>query len=62
MPRAAVVAQDDLFSDTDYSELKSTDTDGTDADRMLSFDEFNRLIGLDDVAAAEARYEPKRRG
>ena len=45
-----------------YSELKHTGTYGTAADRMVSFDEFNRLIGLDEIAAAEARYEPIARG
>jgi methylisocitrate lyase len=44
-----------------FSELKSTGTYGTAAERMISFDEFNQLIGLDEIAAAEAKYEPKRR-
>ena len=26
---------------------------------MISFDEFNELIGLADIVAAEARYEPE---
>lgn len=42
-----------------YSELKSTGTYGTAAERMISFDEFNTLIGLDEIVAAERRYEPR---
>lgn len=42
-----------------FSELKSTGTYGSAAERMLSFDEFNELIGLDAIIEAEARYEPK---
>ena len=41
-----------------YSELKTTGTYGSAAERMVSFDEFNRLIGLEDIIAAEQRYEP----
>jgi methylisocitrate lyase len=42
-----------------YSELKTTGTYGTAAERMISFDEFNALIGLDEIVAAERRYEPR---
>lgn len=42
-----------------FSELKSTGTYGSAAERMLSFDQFNELIGLDEIAQAERRYEPK---
>lgn len=41
-----------------YSELKTTGTYGSAAERMVSFDEFNRLIGLEDIIAVEQRYEP----
>ena len=42
-----------------YSELKTTGTYGSAAERMISFDAFNALIGLDEIAAAERRYEPR---
>lgn len=42
-----------------FSELKSTGTYGSAAERMLSFDQFNELIGLDEIVQAERRYEPK---
>jgi len=42
-----------------FSELKTTASYGSCAERMVSFDEFNRLIGLDAIIAAEQRYEPK---
>jgi 2,3-dimethylmalate lyase len=42
-----------------FSELKTTGTYGTCADRMISFDEFNELIGLPSILAAEERYEPR---
>jgi methylisocitrate lyase len=42
-----------------YGELKATGTYGTASDRMISFDEFNTLIGLDDIIAAENKYEPR---
>lgn len=42
-----------------FKDLKTTGSYGGSADRMLSFDEFNELIGLDEIAEAEARYEPK---
>jgi 2-methylisocitrate lyase-like PEP mutase family enzyme len=45
-----------------FSELKATGTYGTCAERMLSFDAFNELIGLDAIVAAEQKYEPKARG
>jgi len=40
-----------------FSELKLTGSYGTCAERMLSFDGFNELIGLDRIIAAEAKYE-----
>jgi len=43
-----------------FSELKTTGTYGKAAERMISFDEFNTLIGLDEIIAAEEKYEPKR--
>jgi methylisocitrate lyase len=43
-----------------FSELKTTGTYGKAAERMISFDEFNTLIGLNDIIAAEEKYEPKR--
>ena len=42
-----------------FSELKTTGTYGTAAERMISFDEFNALIGLDEIIAAEKKYEPR---
>jgi len=42
-----------------FGELKATSSYGAWADRMISFDEFNELIGLRDIVAAEARYEPE---
>jgi hypothetical protein len=42
-----------------FGELKATSSYGAWADRMISFDEFNELIGLADIVAAEARYEPE---
>jgi 2-methylisocitrate lyase-like PEP mutase family enzyme len=39
-----------------FSELKTTGTYGSCADRMLSFDEFNELIGLGEIIAAENKY------
>jgi 2-methylisocitrate lyase-like PEP mutase family enzyme len=44
-----------------FSELKTTGSYGAAAERMISFDEFNTLIGLDQVIAAEEKYEPRRR-
>jgi 2,3-dimethylmalate lyase len=43
-----------------YAELKATGTYGTAAERMISFDEFNELIGLEAIVDAERRYEPGR--
>ena len=43
-----------------YGELKATGTYGTAAERMISFDAFNDLIGLDAIVEAEARYDPAR--
>ena len=41
-----------------FSELKATGSYGAYAERMLSFDEFNDLIGLPEIIAAEERSEP----
>ncbi|HEX3350628.1 MAG TPA: oxaloacetate decarboxylase [Acetobacteraceae bacterium] len=41
-----------------FSELKTAGSYGSCAGRMISFGEFNQLIGLDAIAAAEAKYEP----
>lgn len=41
-----------------FAQLKATGGYGTHADRMLSFDEFNDLVGLPEVAAADDRYRP----
>jgi methylisocitrate lyase len=43
-----------------FSELKTTSSYGAWEDRMVSFDEFNDLIGLQEIVDAEARYEPAR--
>ncbi len=43
-----------------FRNLKITGSYGSSAERMLSFDEFNVLIGLDEIIAAEDRYEPRR--
>ena len=43
-----------------FSELKTTGSYGTCAQRMLSFDQFNELIGLGDIIKAEDKYEPGR--
>jgi 2-methylisocitrate lyase-like PEP mutase family enzyme len=43
-----------------YRDLKTTGSYGESAERMLSFDEFNTLIGLDAIIEAENRYEPGR--
>lgn len=45
-----------------FSELKTTGTYGSAAERMLSFDAFNELIGLDAIIEAENKYEPGRDG
>jgi methylisocitrate lyase len=42
-----------------FSELKTTGSYGTCTERMISFDEFNKLIGLDAIIDAENEYEPK---
>lgn len=42
-----------------FNELKSTGSYGKSADRMLSFNEFNTLIGLEEIISAEERYEPR---
>lgn len=39
-----------------FGELKRTGSYGKAADRMLSFDEFNDLIGFAEIRAAEAKY------
>jgi methylisocitrate lyase len=41
-----------------FSELKTTGSYGTCTERMISFDEFNALIGLDAIIDAENKYEP----
>jgi methylisocitrate lyase len=41
-----------------FSELKTTSSYGAWEDRMISFDEFNQLIGLQAIVDAEARYDP----
>jgi 2,3-dimethylmalate lyase len=41
-----------------FSELKHTGSYGSCAERMISFDEFNHLIGLDDIVEAERKYDP----
>jgi 2-methylisocitrate lyase-like PEP mutase family enzyme len=39
-----------------FSELKRTGTSATYADRLVGFDEFNRLVGLEEIRAGEKRY------
>jgi 2-methylisocitrate lyase-like PEP mutase family enzyme len=39
-----------------YAEVKRAGTYAAMADRMTVFDEFNRIIGLDQVAALDAKY------
>lgn len=39
-----------------FRDLKTTGSYGASAERMLSFDEFNTLIGLDAIIEAEDRY------
>ena len=41
-----------------FSELKTTSSYGAWEERMVSFDEFNDLIGLGAIVEAEQRYEP----
>jgi methylisocitrate lyase len=41
-----------------FSELKLTGSYGSCAERMISFDEFNDLIGLDAIVEAERKYDP----
>ena len=43
-----------------FSELKKTGSYGSCAERMLSFDQFNTLIGLDGIIAAENKYDPQK--
>lgn len=43
-----------------YGELKRTGSYGTAGERMISFDAFNELIGLDAIIEAERRYDPRR--
>jgi 2-methylisocitrate lyase-like PEP mutase family enzyme len=46
----------------DYLEVLATEGDTRGARRgMILFDEFNKIIGLDDHAELERRYEPGRR-
>ena len=40
-----------------YRVLKTRETTRRDLDRVLTFDEFNRIIGLQEKYAAEKRYE-----
>lgn len=40
-----------------FQELKSTGSYGNSANRMLSFEEFNDLIGLREIEAAESKYD-----
>lgn len=40
-----------------FGQLSSTGTYGTAAERMITFDEFNQLVGLDRIKAAEKTYE-----
>jgi 2-methylisocitrate lyase-like PEP mutase family enzyme len=40
-----------------FGELRSKGTYGTAAERMITFDEFNQLVGLDRIKVAEQRYE-----
>lgn len=40
-----------------FGELRATGTYGTAAERMITFDQFNQLVGLDRIRAAEQRYE-----
>ena len=40
-----------------FSELKNTASYGTCAERMVSFDEFNAIVGLDEAVAAERKYD-----
>lgn len=43
-----------------FSELKRTGAYGDAQQRMITFAEFNEIVGLADIAAAEAKYEPRR--
>lgn len=40
-----------------FSELKQTGTYGVAAERMISFDDFNRIVGLERIIEAERRYD-----
>ena len=42
-----------------FGELKSSGSYGSAASRMISFDQFNELVGLDAIKAAEAKYEKR---
>lgn len=42
---------------TYFSELRKTGTYGNAAERMISFDEFNALVGLGEIVKAERLYE-----
>ena len=42
-----------------FDELKSSGSYGSAASRMISFDQFNELVGLDAIKAAEAKYEKR---
>ena len=41
-----------------FKALKDTGTYGEAAQRMITFDEFNRLVGFEEIVRAEQRYEP----
>jgi 2-methylisocitrate lyase-like PEP mutase family enzyme len=41
-----------------FKALKETGTYGEAAQRMITFDEFNRIVGFDEIVRAEQRYEP----
>ncbi len=42
-----------------FHELKTTGTYGAATSRMITFDDFNQLVGFDAIKSAEAKYEKK---
>ncbi len=40
-----------------FSELKKTGTYGAAAERMITFDQFNEIVGIDSIINAERRYD-----
>ena len=40
-----------------FSELKKTGTYGAAAERMITFDQFNEIVGLGRIIEAERRYD-----